>query len=204
MDTPEPPPIPPPSASPGPEQPAHDIRWWQKPLVIALIGFTGFVIGAVAGAGAGGTGDDGQTTAEPETVTEYVTEYVTVLVTPTESSVVPEAPATTEPESPAEEPTGDPRAPDAFQTGSYSFASIDIRSDFVDDFEAVARVTNNGSTVDTVAFTMTIFNGSRIVATLSGSLSDFDAGSTRTIEFTGLDDYTSGWDSFDIQVDFEF
>ncbi len=92
--------------------------------------------------------------------------------------------------------------PDTYTVGSYTFADVQVRPDSIDDFEVLARVTNNGPTVS-ASWTVTIFAGGSVVATASGSKSDFQQGSTVTVTFITSDDYRD-WDAIEFQIDYEF
>jgi hypothetical protein len=84
----------------------------------------------------------------------------------------------------------------------FAWAALDFGCDFVDDVEARGRVTNNGETISAASFTITILQGGRIVATLSGLVNDLANGQTKTVEFLSLDDCLEGDFEYEIQTDF--
>lgn len=92
----------------------------------------------------------------------------------------------------------------AYTAESFTFNDVQVRPDGLDDFEVVARVTNEGEAVELASFTVTIFDGGSVVATASGNVSDFGAGETNTITFITSDDYTDAFDAVEFQVDFVF
>lgn len=80
---------------------------------------------------------------------------------------------------------------------------VDIGCDFIDDFEARGRVQNTGDqAISSAAFTMTLFQDGRIVATLTGFVNDLAPGATKTVEFISIDDCIDGDVTYEIQTDF--
>ena len=88
--------------------------------------------------------------------------------------------------------------------GDFRFSQIEVRSDFVDDFEIRARMTNEGSvTRDYVSISATIFAADgRILAVLDGFESRISPGQSTTVTLTGFDDYTPNWDHLEIEVEY--
>lgn len=170
-------------------------KWWARsftlPLWALLVG--GFVL---IGIGAAGGGDDPEPAAQEAAETVTVTE--TVAAEPGEQVTVTE---TVEPSPEQAEPPADEGA---YTAGQYEFADVQLAKDFVDDFEARARITNTGSAVSAVIIRMTVFKGGSVVATLDGTVQDFGSGETRTIEFTSTDDWDPDWDEIEFQVDTQF
>jgi hypothetical protein len=110
------------------------------------------------------------------------------------------APVEPEPE-PAPEPAEG--ADDTATAGAYEFRDIQVREDFVGDFELRTRVTNTGETRESVSWTATLFSGGSVAASLSGFAGTFESGETLTVTFTGIDEFGE-WDDVEFQVDFEF
>jgi hypothetical protein len=106
------------------------------------------------------------------------------------------------------EPEPETEAPDdptdgGSTTGDYTFDDVQVRRDFVDDFEVRARVTNTGPSREAVGLAATIFRDGSVVGTASGSHNDWASGQTVTITFISLDSYTD-WDEIEFQVEYEF
>lgn len=87
-----------------------------------------------------------------------------------------------------------PPAPAPAQSRDKGFAISDlqVRSDSLNDWDGVARITNENSTTKTATFTVTVFRNNSVIATLRGSVSDLAPGATNTVDFTSSDDYTPG------------
>lgn len=92
----------------------------------------------------------------------------------------------------------------SYAAGQFSFDDVQLRSDFVDDFEIRARVTNDGDAVSGVSWTVTLFSDGSVVGTASGFASDLEAGSTTTQTFISTDDFTEGVDALEFQIDAMF
>ncbi len=88
--------------------------------------------------------------------------------------------------------------------GEFRFSQVEVRRDFVDDFEIRARMTNEGPvTRDFVDITATIFDANdRILAVLTGFEFNVVPGQTITVTITGFDDYTPDWDFLEIAVEY--
>lgn len=171
-------------------------------LACLALGILAVIIIAAAGGGEEDTADDGQAdrstiTAEEESTTTEAEEATTTEAATTEAPAT-EPPAT---EAPTTEAPAPP--PDTVEVGDYTFADVQVSEDFASDFEVRARVTNNGSTKESVAFTATIFSGGSVVGTADGFHDSFEEGSTVTIEFISVDPYTD-WDEVEFQIEFEF
>jgi len=86
--------------------------------------------------------------------------------------------------------------------GDLVWTAVEFGCDFIDDVEAVARVTNNGADISGAAFTITVLQGGRITATLTGFVNDLASGQTKTVEFISTDDCLQGDFEYEIQTDF--
>ncbi|WP_325596058.1 DUF2510 domain-containing protein [Iamia sp.] len=113
-----------------------------------------------------------------------------------------EPPATTAPPTTTAPPATAAPA-DTYEAGNYTFADVQVSSDFVDDFSVRARATNNGDTVESASFAVTLFAGGSVVGTGTAFVSNFEAGSTITVEFISIDDFTEH-DEVEFQVESEF
>ena len=103
----------------------------------------------------------------------------------------------------AEQPAADSVSSDGTHTvGQFTISDVQVREDFVNDFEVRARVTNNGDAAEFVSVEATLFNEGSVVASLD-AYEDFDAGQTRTVTLTGTDDY-GPWDDIEFSVDVGF
>ena len=102
--------------------------------------------------------------------------------------------------------SGSASTPEASATdGGLSWTAIDFGCDFIDDVEARGRVTNEtGSEISSGAFTITVIQDGRIVATLTGFVDSLAPGATKTVEFISTDDCLEGDFDYDIQTDFAF
>lgn len=146
-------------------------------------------------------------TPEPEeTTTEEATE-----VTVTEEDVVTEEETEEATEEATEEETEETTEEEETADGvgsrrageHYLIEDIQVRKDFIDDFEVRARVTNEGESRSVVVLAATIFLDGSVVGSLSGVHSDWASGETITMEFIGLDEYGE-WDDIEFQVDSQF
>jgi hypothetical protein len=102
----------------------------------------------------------------------------------------------------AGEPAIDPGA--TFTAGSYTFTDVQASCDDFDGaFTARARVTNNGSDVESVGWTLTFFDPDGSVAgTATSSAEAIEAGGARTLDFYSSDE-CSAVESVEFQVDYE-
>ena len=99
--------------------------------------------------------------------------------------------------------TTDGSAGDA--AGDLVWSMIDFGCDFIGDVEARGRVENTSSTtINSGAFTITVIQGGRIVATLTGFVDSLAPGQTKTVEFISTDDCLEGDFEYDVQTDFAF
>jgi hypothetical protein len=90
-------------------------------------------------------------------------------------------------------------------SGSLEWSLIDFGCDFIGDIEARGRVENMGTRpIASAAFTITVFQGGRIAATLTGFVDSLGAGATKTVEFISTDDCLEGDFEYDVQTDFAF
>lgn len=102
------------------------------------------------------------------------------------------------------EPVAEP-AGDSLQAGGWEVTSLDVGSDFIDDFEASTRIVNGtGSDVESAAFTITVLDGNDIFATLNGFSGAVADGETSTVSFISTDDFAEGDFSYEFQVDYAF
>lgn len=117
-------------------------KWWARsftlPLWALLVG--GFVLIGIGTLG-GGDGDGAEPAAQEAAETVTVTE--TVAAEPGEQVTVTET-ETVEPSPVEAEPPGDQ---DSYTAGQYELSDVQLSEDFLDDFEARARITNTGSAV---------------------------------------------------------
>jgi hypothetical protein len=96
-------------------------------------------------------------------------------------------------------------AGDADPAATLVWSMIDFGCDFIGDVEARGRVENTGRrTISSAAFTITVFQQDRIVATLTGFVDSLAVGSTKTVEFISTDDCLEGAFEYDVQTDFAF
>ncbi|HEX6238229.1 MAG TPA: hypothetical protein VFZ68_13610, partial [Acidimicrobiales bacterium] len=106
-------------------------------------------------------------------------------------------------EDPAPKPTEPAPPGDGYTAGQYHFTDVQVRNDGLGDFEIVARVTNTGESVESVAWLATLFNEGTVVGVLDGFVDGFESGETVTVQFFGVDDH-GDWDSVEFQVEYEF
>jgi len=85
---------------------------------------------------------------------------------------------------------------------SYVFSDVQVREDFVGDFDVRVRMTNTGTAKDYVGITATLFSDGSVVGTATGLASDVAADATITMEMISLDEYAE-WDAIEFQVDAE-
>jgi hypothetical protein len=207
---------------PGPGYPptAPSRKWYErKRVLLPIVAVLFFVLGAAIGGGASQVAQQDATPGDDEAalaVVEGLEEERDAFRSQAEELQLEVddlrrelADATGEdapepaPEAEAE-PEDAPAADGTYTAGTYEFADVQVRSDFVDDFELRARVTNTGQDRNAVSWTATIFSGGSVAATLSGIASDFSSGSTITVEFFSTDDYRDDWDEIEFQIDAEF
>lgn len=169
---------------------------------IVVAGLLGVIIGA-----AGSNSGDPAPAATTYTVTETVTaedqgasstETVTTTTTQTVTETVT-ATATAEPAEETERSSQD----GTYSAGDFTFTDVQVSEDFGGSFELRTRATNNGQDYSMVSITATLFSGGSVVGTLTGVVSDWKAGQTRTVEFFSTDDYTE-WDDIEFQIDMAF
>jgi hypothetical protein len=170
---------------PGPGGPARG-RWKTWQLLVAMV--VALLIGAGIGAAGASGDDDGEQVVTRDTTT--TSERQTTTTPERQTSTTP-APTTTAPPAPASP-----------ESKGFVLESINIQKDFIDDFEATARI------VDTqggrgAGFTVTVFSGNQVVATLSGSANDMPADQAVTVDLISTDDYRD-WDRYEFQTDYEF
>lgn len=87
-----------------------------------------------------------------------------------------------------------PPAPAPAQSRDKGFAISDLqlRADSANQWDGVARITNETANTRTGFFTVTVFRNSAIIATLQGSVSSLAAGQTNTVQFLSTDTYSPG------------
>ena len=100
------------------------------------------------------------------------------------------------------EPDAPVESDGTYTSGDFTINDVQVSEDFVGDFEVRARVTNNGGKARFVDLQATLFSGGSVVADVT-ALENFDAGQTRTITFTGVDNYKA-WDEIEFTVDVGF
>ena len=109
--------------------------------------------------------------------------------------------------APVAGPTSGPSAPSegSSSSGGLEWTAVDFGCDFIGDIEARGRVTNGTvAAISSAAFTITVVQGGRIAATLSGLVADLEPGATKTVEFISTDDCLEGDFTYEIQTDFAF
>lgn len=185
--------------------------WWKRPWLIGVAaGLAGLAIGVAM---AGGDGSDTVATTSEASPTVTVTVQAEPAPTVTETVTEAAPPPSPEPEA-ASEPPPEPlpeseppleTAEGTLESGGWEVQSLNVGADFVDDFEADARIVNgSGSDVESAAFTITVLNGTEIIATLSGFSGAVAAGDTTTVSFLSTDSFVEGDHSYEFQVDFAF
>ena len=101
-------------------------------------------------------------------------------------------------------PPAPPAPPTAQTSKGWSEDSVDFSADFFNEFKAVARLTNRNRTTQSAGFTITVFQGNRVVATLLGSADAVPPGETVTVTFFSSDAYTTAIDRQVFQTDYTF
>jgi hypothetical protein len=86
-----------------------------------------------------------------------------------------------------------------YTSGDFTFTDVQVRRDFVGEFEVRTRVTNNGEASDFVDMQATLFDNGSVVSDLQ-ALESFEANQTRTVTFIGTDKY-GPWDAIEFTVD---
>ena len=89
------------------------------------------------------------------------------------------------------------------QNGDWRLDSIQVKNDGLGDFGGTARVTYTGSDAsggDNV-FTVTVFKGEKVVATLTGGANTVRPGTTATVQLISSDKYLPGPYKYDFQND---
>lgn len=89
------------------------------------------------------------------------------------------------------------------QNGDWRLDSIQVKNDGLGDFGGTARITYTGSDSsggDNI-FTVTVFKGKNVVATLNGGANTVKPGSTATVQFISSDKYVPGPYKYDFQND---
>ncbi|TDD98295.1 hypothetical protein [Jiangella asiatica] len=106
-----------------------------------------------------------------------------------------------EPTQPTDETAEPEPVEGTFTAGDFTFSAVEIREDYVGDFEVGATVTNDGAeTVSYVSWTATVLLDGSPVSTLTATASEFPAGDAIDVTFIGFDDF-GAWDSVEFAVD---
>ncbi len=89
------------------------------------------------------------------------------------------------------------------QNGDWRLDSIQVKNDGLGDFGGTARITYTGkdSTGGDNLFTVTVFKGKKVVATLNGAANSVKPGTTATVQLISSDKYVPGLYKYDFQND---
>lgn len=102
-------------------------------------------------------------------------------------------------------PAPTPPAPSQGQSKGWAIYQLQLSADATGDWQAVARLQNNNATRQSGSFTVTVFDGSAIVAVLNGAADKVDPSGVATVQFFSTDDYGSGaHDAVAFQTDSSF
>jgi hypothetical protein len=89
------------------------------------------------------------------------------------------------------------------QNGDWRLDSIQVKNDGLGDFGATGRITYTGSDTEggDNIFTVTVFKGTKVVATLTGSANTVKPDTAVTVQFISSDTYVAGPFKYDFQND---
>jgi hypothetical protein len=204
--TPQPPtgwmPPPPPQKKPS----FFSKRWVQ----VAGAGLAGLIIGVAAG----GSSDVATTdTVAQESADSEVTDRLQRQLDDaqkrnqqlTDDLVAARAQANAEEQPAAPAPAPAEPAPDGdLSDGSFTSEPPQLKDDGLGDFGGTARVTNVSDGEKSALLTYTFFKGGEQVGTAQGSASEVGAGETATVQLVSTDEFVTGVDRIEFQVDGEF
>lgn len=104
--------------------------------------------------------------------------------------------------APAPTTTQAPKPAGLSSDNGWTLASFTAKDDGLGDFGGTARIVNSsGKSVQGALITVTLLQGSDVVATLNGSASDVEAGKTVTVQMISQDEYRSGEFTPELQID---
>jgi hypothetical protein len=176
--------------------------------VYTAVGAVSLIVGTVAGAAIGGGTDTIEVPGDVprEQLDELDARAAELDEREAQLEVREEELAAADEAAPGDEATGETTVPassgETYTAGHYEFADVQVVDDGFGDFMVVARVTNTGASVESVAWKATLFDGGRVVGVLDGYAETFESGETMTVQFFGVDDY-GPWDDLEFQVDME-
>lgn len=89
------------------------------------------------------------------------------------------------------------------QNGDWRLDSIQLKDDGLGDFGGTARITYTGKDSDggNNLFTITVFQGKHLIATLNGSANTVMPGTTSTVQLISQDKFVGGQYKYDFQND---
>jgi hypothetical protein len=89
------------------------------------------------------------------------------------------------------------------QNGDWRLDSIQVKNDGLGDFGGTARVTYTGDDSEggDNIFTVTVFKGTKVAATLTGSANTVQPGTAVTVQFISSDKFVAGPYKYDFQND---
>jgi len=87
------------------------------------------------------------------------------------------------------------------QDGDWRLDSVQLKDDGLGSFGGTARITYTGDDSDggDNLFTITVFKGKKVVATLDGGASSVRPGSTATVQLLSTDDFVGGSYKYDFE-----
>lgn len=97
-----------------------------------------------------------------------------------------------------------PAAESDLSDGDFTSAQPKLTKDFGGSFSGTGRVTNTSDGELTATFTYTLFKGDKEVGTLAGVANEVGAGDTATVQLISQDDFVTGVDRIEFQVDAAF